>query len=58
MTTLIINSPPDDDPTETLSIKWFTGVLLGRLTDEVSKLEINSDSYRLAQSWARISPRG
>ena len=42
-----------DEWTETFGSERLTGALLDRLTHHVSILEMNGDSYRLAQSRAR-----
>lgn len=51
--TLITSNLPFDECTETLGSERLTGALLDRITHHVSILEMNSDSYRLAQSRAR-----
>ena len=45
--------PPFDEWTETFGSERLTGALLDRLTHHVSILELNGESYRLAQSQAR-----
>src|SRR5690606_24490344 len=44
---------PLDEWTETFGSERLTGALLERLTHHVSILEMNGESYRLAQSRAR-----
>ena len=39
-----------------LRLQRLTGALLDRLTHHVTILEMNGDSYRLAQSRARTTP--
>jgi DNA replication protein DnaC len=51
--TLITSNLPFDEWTETLGSERLTGALLDRLTHHVNILEMNGDSYRLAQSRAR-----
>jgi DNA replication protein DnaC len=51
--TLITSNLPFDEWTETLGSERLTGALLDRITHHVSILEINGDSYRLAQSRAK-----
>ena len=51
--TLITSNLPFDEWTETLGSERLTGALLDRITHHVSILELNGDSYRLAQSRAR-----
>ncbi len=51
--TLITRNLPFDEWTETLRSERLTGALLDRNTHHVSILEMNGDSYRLAQSRAR-----
>jgi len=51
--TLITSNFPFDEWTETLGSERLTGALLDRITHHVSILEMNGDSYRLAQSRAR-----
>ena len=51
--TLITSNLPFDEWTETLGSERLTGALLDRITHHVSILEMNGDSYRLAQSRAR-----
>ena len=51
--TLITSNLPIDEWTETLGSERLTGALLDRITHHVSILEMNRDSYRLAQSPAR-----
>jgi len=41
---------PFEEWTETFGSERFTGALLDRLTHHVSILEMNGESYRLAQS--------
>ncbi|MEM1163507.1 MAG: IS21-like element helper ATPase IstB [Pseudomonadota bacterium] len=50
---LVTSNLPFDEWTETFSSERLTGALLDRLTHHVSILEMNGDSYRLAQSKAR-----
>ncbi|MCB1327983.1 MAG: IS21-like element helper ATPase IstB [Maritimibacter sp.] len=50
---LITSNLPFDKWTEILGSERLTGALLDRLTHHVSILEMNGDSYRLAQSKAR-----
>jgi DNA replication protein DnaC len=51
--TLITSNLPFDEWTETLGSERLTGALLDRITHHVSILEMNGDSYRLAQSRAK-----
>jgi DNA replication protein DnaC len=52
--TLITSNLPFDEWTETcFGSERLTGALLDRLTHHVNILEMNGDSYRLAQSRAR-----
>ena len=51
--TLITSNLPFDEWTETLRSERLTGALLDRLTHHVNILEMNGDSYRLAQSRAQ-----
>ena len=51
--TLIRSNLPFDEWTETFGTERLTGALLDRLTHHVSILEMNGESYRLAQSQAR-----
>ncbi|CAK11560.1 IS21-like element helper ATPase IstB [Rhizobium johnstonii] len=51
--TLITSNRPFDEWTETLGSERLTGALLDRITHHVNILEMNGDSYRLAQSRAR-----
>ena len=53
--TLITSNLPFDEWTETLGSERLTGALLDRITHHVNILEMNGDSYRLAQSRARKS---
>ncbi|WP_197431106.1 ATP-binding protein, partial [Aliiruegeria sabulilitoris] len=50
---LITSNLPFDEWTETFGSERLTGALLDRLTHHVSILEMNGDSYRLAQSRAQ-----
>ena len=50
--TLITSNLPFDEWTETFGSERLTGALLDRLTHHVHILEMNGDSYRLAQSRA------
>jgi len=50
---LITSNLPFDEWTETFGSERLTGALLDRLIHHVSILEMNGDSYRLAQSKAR-----
>ena len=49
----ITSNLPFDEWTETFGSERLTGALLDRFTHHVSILEMNDDSYRLAQSKAR-----
>ena len=51
--TLITSNLPFDEWTETLGSERLTGALLDRITHHVNILEMNGESYRLAQSRAR-----
>ncbi|WP_208180240.1 IS21-like element helper ATPase IstB (plasmid) [Sinorhizobium medicae] len=51
--TLITSNLPFDEWTETLGSERLTGALLDRITHHVNILEMNGDSYRLAQRRAR-----
>ncbi|WP_319530438.1 IS21-like element helper ATPase IstB [uncultured Cohaesibacter sp.] len=51
--TLITSNLPFDEWTETFGTERLTGALLDRLTHHVNILEMNGESYRLAQSKAR-----
>jgi DNA replication protein DnaC len=51
--TLITSNLPFDEWTETFGSERLTGALLDRLTHHVNILEMNAESYRLAQSKAR-----
>ncbi|MBP2442704.1 IS21-like element helper ATPase IstB [Rhizobium leguminosarum] len=51
--TLVTSNLPFDEWTETLGSERLTGALLDRITHHVNILEMNGDSYRLAQSRAR-----
>ncbi|WP_141536202.1 ATP-binding protein [Thioclava sp. ES.031] len=53
--TMITSNLPFDEWTETFGSERLTGALLDRLTHHVHILEMNGDSYRLAQSRARNS---
>lgn len=53
--TLITSNLPFEEWTETFGTERLTGALLDRLTHHVSILEMNGDSYRLAQSTARLA---
>ena len=48
--TLITSNLPFEEWTETFGSERLTGALLDRLTHHVSILEMNGESYRLAQS--------
>jgi DNA replication protein DnaC len=50
---VITSNLPFDEWTETLGSERLTGALLDRITHHVNILEMNGDSYRLAQSRAR-----
>ncbi len=51
--TLITSNLPFDEWTETFGTERLTGALLDRLTHHVNILEMNGESYRLANSTAR-----
>ena len=53
--TMITSNLPFEEWTETFGTERLTGALLDRLTHHVSILEMNGDSYRLAQSKARLA---
>jgi DNA replication protein DnaC len=55
--TLITSNLPFDEWTEIFGSERLTGALLDRLTHHVNILEMNGDSYRLAQSRARKAKR-
>ena len=47
---VITSNLPFDEWTETLGSERLTGALLDRITHHVNILEMNGDSYRLAQA--------
>jgi DNA replication protein DnaC len=51
--TLVTSNLPFDEWTEVLGSERLTGALLDRLTHHVHILEMNGESYRLAQSRRR-----
>ena len=51
--TLVTSNLPFDEWTEVLGSERLTGALLDRLTHHVHILEMNGESYRLAQSKQR-----
>src|SRR6056297_3163029 len=53
--TLITSNLPFEEWTETFGTERLTGALLDRLTHHVNILEMNGESYRLAQSRAQKS---
>lgn len=55
--TLITSNLPFGEWTETFGTKRLTGALLDRLTHHVNILEMNGESYRLAQSRTRHSTK-
>jgi DNA replication protein DnaC len=55
--TVITSNLPFKEWTEIFGSERLTGALLNRLTHQVSILEMNGDSYRLAQSRARKASR-
>lgn len=52
--TLITSNLPFEEWTETFGSERLTGALLDRLTHQVNILEMNGQSYRLAQSKAKL----
>jgi len=48
--TLVTSNLPFDEWTDTFGMERLTGALLDRLTHHVPILEMNGDSYRLAES--------
>ena len=52
---IVTSNLPFDEWTETFGTERLTGALLDRLTHNVHILEMNGDSYRLAQSRRRKS---
>jgi DNA replication protein DnaC len=55
--TMITSNLPFDEWTEVFGSERLTGALLDRLTHHVNILEMNGESYRLAQSRARKSTK-
>ena len=53
--TLITSNLPFEEWTETFGSERLTGALLDRLTHQVNILEMNGESYRLAQSRAKLA---
>ena len=51
--TIVTSNLPFEDWTSVLGSERLTGALLDRLTHHVTILEMNGDSYRLAQSRSR-----
>ena len=56
--TLITSNLPFEEWTQTFGSERLTGALLDRLTHHVTILEMNGDSYRLAQSRAKLKTAG
>ena len=56
--TLVTSNLPFDEWTEVLGSERLTGALLDRLTHHVHILEMNGESYRLAQSKRRQQSAG
>jgi DNA replication protein DnaC len=56
--TLVTSNLPFDEWTELLGSERLTGALLDRLTHHVHILEMNGESYRLAQSKRRRQSAG
>lgn len=56
--TLVTTNLPFDEWTEVLGSERLTGALLDRLTHHVHILEVNGDSYRLADSKRRRRSKG
>jgi DNA replication protein DnaC len=56
--TLVTSNLPFDEWTEVLGSERLTGALLDRLTHHVHILEMNGESYRLAQSKRRRRSAG
>lgn len=54
--TIVTSNLPFDEWTSVFGSERLTGALLDRLTHHVHILEMNGDSYRLAQSKSRIRP--
>jgi len=55
--TIITSNLPFDEWTETFGSERLTGALLDRLTHHVNILEMNGESYRLAQSRSKTSSK-
>jgi len=55
--TLITSNLPFEEWTQTFGSERLTGALLDRLTHHVNILELNGDSYRLAQAKKRRSAK-
>ena len=55
--TIITSNLPFDEWTETFGSERLTGALLDRLTHHVHILEMNGESYRLAQSRSKPHPK-
>ena len=55
--TIITSNLPFDEWTETFGSERLTGALLDRLTHHVNILEMNGESYRLAQSRSQKRPK-
>jgi DNA replication protein DnaC len=50
----VTSNLPFDEWTSVFGSEWLTGALLDRLTHHVHILEMNGESYRLAQSKRRF----
>jgi DNA replication protein DnaC len=53
--TIVTSNLPFDEWTGVFASERLTGALLDRLTHHVHIFEMNGDSYRLKQSWSRLS---